>query len=99
MTGVLIKRENLVTETDKQRRHPWDGSDACEAQDYWQTSESRRGEEGFFLESLKRTWLCPHLDFRLLTFRTVRQQMCIVLSQQFWIHGDFGTWFQGVLGN
>ena len=59
MIGVLIKMENLVTETDKQRRQPWDGSDACEARDYWQTSESRRGEEGFFPRVIKGNMALP----------------------------------------
>lgn len=38
-----------------------------------ETAEAGRGREGFFPRALEGTWLCRHLDFRLLASITVRE--------------------------
>ena len=37
----------------------------------------------FSPEALRRNQPCPHLDFRLLTFRIIRQYVCVVLNHKF----------------
>ena len=86
MIGVLIKMENLVTETNREDSH---GMGVVHVKPritgrHQNLEEVRKASS---LESLKGTWLCPHLDFRLLTFRTMRQQKCDVLS-----HPVLDTW-------
>lgn len=37
----------------------------------WRYLEARRNVEGSSLEPLEEAWPCPHLDFELLTSRSV----------------------------
>lgn len=46
--------------------------------------EARRAAwDSFSLRASRRGQLCPHLDFRLLAFRTIRGKVPIVISHQF----------------
>ena len=69
---------------DKQRRQPWDGSGACEAKDYWQTSESRRGEEGFFPRVIKGNMALPTSWFQAFNFQNYETtNVCCFKSPSF----------------
>lgn len=62
----------------------------------------RRGEEGFLPWASERVWSCPHLDFRLLSSRAVREffpvkppnlwDLCYISSRKWIYHPSALSW-------
>lgn len=51
-----------------------------QAKEHLESLEAPRGKERFSMDPSEGEWSCQCLDFRLLTPKTVREQVFIVLS-------------------
>lgn len=95
MTAVFIRdRRGRYKDTVGRRPHEEDRnwSDAVPRPGVPRLARSHhqleRGKD-FFLEPSGEEWPLWHVDFRLLSFRTIKEQISVALS-----HTIYGTWLQ-----
>ena len=79
MTGVLIRRENLTTDTHKGKTMYRDTGRRWSS-----TSQGKRPEIDTSSQILKRNKSCRHLDLRFLASRTVKYFIFYHFSYSLW---------------